>query len=201
MPEPVTPPPSALWLLRLFAGELDISQIEGDLLEEFHQRIPRFGARAARRWYRREVLRTAASIIVRPRLLTAVGAAALSVVAIRLATRPFFRWLQLELLSAPRTVGLGWTLRTGFEVMVAGIVGLLVGSVSDGRGRVLRLAFSTFFVLWLAYWLSIRGYLDVWLTDPIRGPLDVVESALIVASYCAGSFGAERMFTRRRLAA
>ncbi|OFW08402.1 MAG: hypothetical protein A3H96_21100 [Acidobacteria bacterium RIFCSPLOWO2_02_FULL_67_36] len=200
MPDSVKPPRTASLLLTLFSGEPDFTQIHGDLIEEFHQRVRRLGPRHARAWYTREVFRNVRSLMARPRLISTVGAAALSVAVIRLTARPFFHWLQLELASAPRMVGLGWTLRAVFEVTVSGIVGFTMGSVSSGRGPVLRATFSAFFLLWLAYWVVIRGYVDVWLADPIRGPLDAAESFLIVAGFYAGSLGAERLLRRHYFA-
>ena len=56
MPEILKPPVGASLLLRLFAGETDFPQIEGDLREEFHQRAIG-NAAAARRWYKHEAFR------------------------------------------------------------------------------------------------------------------------------------------------
>jgi hypothetical protein len=52
------PPRFAAWLLSLFALDDAAEHILGDLLEEFGRLFAKSGARAARRWYWRQALKT-----------------------------------------------------------------------------------------------------------------------------------------------
>ena len=63
--EYVDPPRGALKLLHFFAGEPDLSNVIGDLSEEFQQRSSADGIRAARQWYWRETLRNAGVFTIR----------------------------------------------------------------------------------------------------------------------------------------
>src|SRR5262245_19905685 len=83
MLESVKPPQTAASLLGLFASEPDFPQIEGDLSEEFHQRMHINGLRSARRWYCRETFRNVLVFIKRPRILQVFAVAALCIIVFR----------------------------------------------------------------------------------------------------------------------
>jgi hypothetical protein len=155
MPESVTPPQMATLLLSIFASEPDFLQIEGDLREEFHQRMRMNGRRSARRWYWRETFRNALVFIKRPRILQALAIAALCVVVIRITYRPCFTWLSAELRETPRAPGLLTFLLLLFRICLSLAFGILAGHILRRRERILISAFTVFYLLFNLKWLFI----------------------------------------------
>jgi hypothetical protein len=137
----------AALLLSIFASEPDFPQIEGDLREEFHQHMQMNGLRSARRWYWRETFRNLLVFIKRPRILQALAVAALCVVVIHIATRPYVTWLSAELREAPRVPGLLAFLLFLFRMCLSLALGILAGHFLRGRERMLMLAFTVFSLL------------------------------------------------------
>ena len=60
----VQPPRIAAWLVTLFTPAEETESILGDLLEEFSQLASKSGVAYARRWYRRQTLKTIAHLVV-----------------------------------------------------------------------------------------------------------------------------------------
>ena len=59
----VQPPRFALWLLNLFAPTEQAESILGDLLEEYSQLASKSGVGSARRWYRRQAVKTIVHLV------------------------------------------------------------------------------------------------------------------------------------------
>lgn len=57
------PPRTAVWLIEFFVPPATAEPAVGDLEEEFVSRVTRSGHRAARRWYRRQALRTTVHLV------------------------------------------------------------------------------------------------------------------------------------------
>src|SRR5262245_60397623 len=155
MPESVNPPQMAALLLSIFASEPDFPQIEGDLHEEFHQHMQMNGLRSARRWYWRETFRNVFVLIKRPRILQALAIAALCVVVICIAYRPYLTWLSAELRNAPRVPGLLFFLLFLFRMCLSLALGILAGHILRRRERILISAFAVFYLLLNVKWLFI----------------------------------------------
>ena len=155
MPESVNPPQLAALILSVFASEPDFPQIEGDLREEFHQHMRTNGLGAARRWYWRETFRNVFVFIKRPRILQALAVAALFVVVIRIAYRPYLTWLSAELRTAPRVPGLLFFLLVLFRMCLSLALGILAGHILRRRERILISAFTGFYLLLNVKWLFI----------------------------------------------
>jgi hypothetical protein len=191
MPETVRPPRPAGLLLRLFASDPDFEALAGDLDEEFHQHLRSSGPQAARRWYRREALRTAWALATRWRRLEVLVLTVLAIAVLRVAFLLFFVWLHAELVSAPRTAGLQALLLLVFECAVAMAVGAGTTRLVSGRETMLRLAFT---VLYLAQWGYLAYRVDIRPPAP-RLFLFVWNTLWIAGSFWVGSLATSR---RRR---
>lgn len=61
-PSCTQPPRLAAWLVGLFTSDQEAESIPGDLQEEFSQLAAKCGVAVARRWYRRQVIKTVAHL-------------------------------------------------------------------------------------------------------------------------------------------
>jgi hypothetical protein len=194
MNDSISAPKLATLLLSLFASEPDFPQIEGDLREEFHNRLVASGPTLARRWYWREVRRNLWALLKRPRAIQVFAVAALSVLVFKFSVGPFFQWLQVQLYSAPRVPGLRLVLMAVFETAIALLLGMLMSRFVKARERMLRVAFTALFLLFL-----IRNYLLIAHFDT-RILLSSVSSALVLIAFWMGSLWISRRGFRRQAA-
>jgi len=155
MPEIAAAPRWILFLLWPFKGESCYPQIEGDLSEEFQQRVSKHGIADARRWYRREVCRNFWSLTLRWPTI-AVIVLPLFFVALRDSTPIPFMYLLLPLrpfldplLAAP-----------GTAMHIMSIIALLLpttiipglafpvvcSALLRGHERIIRLVFTAYFL-------------------------------------------------------
>ena len=187
MLETVKPPKGASLLLNLFAGEPDFPQVEGDLSEEFHQRVLRSGLNSANLWYWREALRNAQAFLTRRDMINVLGSAALGVALFYLAAPLFSNWLRGKLVSVPRLPGLKFFLLTLFEITFVLTLGAVLSRILRGRVPLLRLTFSVFYLLRLAFFVSTSGYYQLWLQEPARLTQDLFGVLCVITSFWIGS--------------
>lgn len=190
MPESVTPPQMAALLLSIFASEPDFPQIEGDLSEEFHQRMRVNGLHSARRWYWRETFRNVLVFIKRPRILQVIAVAALCVVIGLITTRPYVTWLLAELRETPRVPGLAAFLIFLFRMSVPLALGILAGRMLRGREVILISAFTGFYLLFHVQLLFLVWKAQVPLHFKIWGFL--LNCSPIIAFWIATQWSARR---------
>jgi hypothetical protein len=107
------------------------------------------------RWYWRETFRNVFVFINRPRILQALAIAALCVVVIRVAYRPYLSWLSAELREAPRVPGLLFFLLFLFRLCLSLALGILAGHILRRPERILISAFTGFYLLLNVKWLFI----------------------------------------------
>lgn len=191
MPEILTPPRGASLLLRLLAGETDFPQIEGDLSEEFHQRVLSAGAAAARQWYRHEALRNTwvlarTSKTLRTMLAAGLGAvglcwgpqllylgqhivqAVVGAIVMHQPLWPFvskYFWAAFHLRGTPFAIGVPpfdpWVVPL-FRAVTAFCFGILATRSFTDRAWLLRLAFVGWTIaLWVYFPLNPLLY-GVW---------------------------------------
>jgi hypothetical protein len=188
------PPRLANLLLRPFSGEPDFPQIEGDMREEFHNRIQTSGVQTANSWYRREALRNVWALSRRPRVIQVFLMAVLAVLVYRFTVPLSARWLSPALHAAPRIPGLQFSLVFTFAAVVSLSMGALMTRGVRGRERMLRLSFSGLFTLFIIGRGWMIGYYD------IRFLLYPITSALILVAFWIGSLWVSRDGLRRRTA-
>jgi len=158
MPEILNPPRGASLLLRLFAGETDFPQIEGDLREEFCQRA--IGDQgAARRWYRREAIRNVWVLARMAQTLGIIFVALVSALVAAWSPGPFVIRRSLLALGLVRPSFLiappsGWQILLSFAAL-AFACGWLATSAFSARVWLLRLAFVGWNIAMLTYYLPI----------------------------------------------
>jgi hypothetical protein len=87
MPEPLKLPTIPLVMLNFFASQPDFPALVGDISEEFHQRAQSAGAKAAKRWYRREAFRNAFALTWRELMRTPVRTTLMTIGCILAATQ------------------------------------------------------------------------------------------------------------------
>ena len=197
MNDSTKPPKLATLLLRLFATELDLPQIEGDLSEEFHNRLRVSGANDARGWYWREAFRNSWALVRRPSTIQVLVMAALSVFVVGFSAGRFFQWLDIGLRGAPRVPGLRLLLLALFETAIALALGVVVGWLLAGRERTLRLAFTGLFLLFLVRNLLMFPWPRALDLELLLFTLNLVSSALIVFAFWIGTTWINRRGLRR----
>jgi hypothetical protein len=182
-------------LLSLFKGELDFSEIEGDLLEEFNQKLVEAGPEQAKEFYWQESFRNVWALTTRPRNVHLLGSTALCVAIFRLVTPTVFHWLRFELSTSPRVTGLGFLLITLFEIAAMLLMGGALTRVWKDHARLVRLTFTCLYLLTVARFVLFSGIAGVWLSEPLRFVMDQVGLLLVVTSFWVGSRVVES-FTR-----
>ena len=192
MPETMKPPAGASWLLSIFTREPDFQQVDGDLREEFHQLVRREGTEAARKWYWREVFRSACAFSMRPSTIRLLTAAALCVLILRLTNSPLNRWLRAALMPAPRVLGLGLLLRSLIHTGVVLGLGYSAESILQRREPRLPVAFTGLYLLAIACWVCVTHYYQLWLLAPRRIPVDLASTIVVVCVYWIGVAWATR---------
>jgi len=173
-------------LLSLFIGESDFSEIEGDLLEEFNQKLVESGPEHAKEWYRRESFRNVWALATRPRTVHIFGSTALCVAVFRLMTPIVFHWLRFEFATAPPT-GIGFLLITLFEIAAMLLTGGAITRVWKDHGRLVRLTFTCLYLLTVARFVLFSGISGVWLSEPLHFVKDQVGLLLVITSFWVGS--------------
>lgn len=191
------PPEAASFLLRLFAGEPDFPQVEGDLREEFNQVALQSGPNTARQWYWNEALRNMRAFITRRGSINVLGAAAFGIALFSLLAPLYFRWLRYELTSVPRMRGLGFFLMTLSEMAFWLVSGLVLGRVLTGRGPMLRLVFTGFYLLRVTFFILTSGIYTWWLKEPIQIGRGLVGLIGVITSFWIGSAWSERHDRKR----
>jgi hypothetical protein len=193
MTNSITPPKLATLLLRLFSGEPDLPQIEGDLSEEFYNHLLASGPNVARRSYWREAFRNLWALAKRPGTIQVLAVAALSVCISVFSVGPFSHWLAtLDLGGSAFTLTL-LSLYL-FNGTVALALGILMSRFLRGRERMLRMAVTGFYLLYI-----ICGYAI------IMGPLalnslftlNVINWSLVISAFWMGSLWIDRRRLRR----
>lgn len=191
------PPKGASFLLRLFAGEPDFPQVEGDLREEFNQVALNFGPSTARQWYWRESLRNMRVFITRRGSINVLGATAFCIALFTLVAPMYFGWLRQELTSVPRMRGLGFLLMTLSEMAFGLVSGLVLGRILTGRGPMLRLAFTGFYLMRVTFFIFTSGIYTWWLQEPVQIARFLFGLVCIITSFWIGSAWSERREQRR----
>lgn len=148
MTDSITPPRLATFLLRLFASEPDFPQIEGDLSEEFHQLLSKYGPNIARRSYWREAFRNIWALAKRSSTIEVISAAALSVFVSVFSVEPFSRALGLLDLTGS-TTALTLLLLYLFNGIIAMALGVLMSRLLRCRERLLQLAVTGLYLLYI----------------------------------------------------
>jgi hypothetical protein len=196
MTDSIKPPKLATQLLSLFAGEPDFPQIEGDLNEEFHNRLVASGPNLARRSYWREAIHNMWALTKRPRTIRVLALTASSVFVFPLTVPPFFQWLdQFSFVS--RVPALHLLLLAIFEATIAILLGILMSRLVRGCERILRAAFTGFFLLFniCIYLLTAGpGALDI---RPLYFSLNVANWSLILVAFWIGIVWMRRSRLRR----
>lgn len=124
MSESSNPPSVILAILNFFSSDPDLGAMIGDMTEEFHDRVDRFGARAAKLWCWKEALRNAGALTTREIMRTpirtiviafgcvlavnAVTTYALYAMHIMSLNPPARQWRVLLLLQFITPLALGW---------------------------------------------------------------------------------------------
>ncbi len=171
-PRFVQPPRLAVRLLTLFALDDRGESILGDLLEEFSLLASTSGVRFARRWYRRQTLKTILQLAIlgfrtAPWLATAsvVGGFFLRRVAGRLVSPTLFAVLDRYQVYQHHSSMFIFFFSTGFDVgqVIASLfVGFMVALVARGREMaattVLSLIFGAMMVVALPLIVTHEGY-------------------------------------------
>lgn len=156
MPELLTPPAVPLAILNFFSNQPDFLALEGDICEEFHQRAQITGAKAANRWYLKEVLRNAWALTVRElfrssALTTLVAFGCLQAVDFVIALYAFIRYYPLpplEIFYAQRH-----RLESSTFIFITSLaIGWIGGRLLRGREWALALTFSFVFAFFFLYW-------------------------------------------------
>ncbi len=190
MTKSITPPKLATLLLRLFAGEPDFPQIEGDLSEEFHKHLLASGPDVARRSYRREAFRNMWALAKRPSTVGVVAAAALSIGVWVVSVESFSHWLtNLDFSGSAFALNLSFIYL--FNATIALMLGVSASRFLREREQMLRVTFTGFYLLYV-----LCGYL-------IMGPLvinryfalSIINWSLALGAFWIGS----AWITRRRL--
>ena len=162
MSEIAAPPKWILFLLWPFKGESCYPQIEGDLSEEFQYRESKHGITAARRWYRREVCRSVASLTFRP-VTIAVMVLPLICVALReslshpfsfsnpqVFLRKYFLAYLFLWLPHPTDMTMRLFIIIFVTILSVSITGLVFAMVCNtllpGREHMIRLVFTTYYL-------------------------------------------------------
>lgn len=193
MTDSITPPKIATLMLSLFAGEPDFPQIEGDLSEEFHNRLLASGPKAARRSYRREAFRTIWALAKRSGTARVLAAAAASIFISIFSVGQFSHWLiTLDLGGSAFALTLSSLLL--FNTALALALGVLASRFLRGRERMLRLAFTGFYLLYF-----ISGYVILMGRLALNRyfTLNVINLSLILGAFWMGSVWVSRRRLRR----
>lgn len=190
MTNSIMPPKLATLLLNLFASEPDFPQIEGDLSEEFHNHLLASGPNVARRSYRREAFRNMWALAKRSSTIRVIVVAALSICILIFSGGPFSRWLiTLDLGGSAFAITL--LLLYLFNTTIALVLGILMSRFLRGRERMLRVAFTGFYLLYFICSYVIVGpfVLNRYFT------LNVINWSVVFSAFWMGSV----WISRRRL--
>jgi hypothetical protein len=210
--ETAAAPKWILVLLWAFKSEPCYPQIEGDLEEEFHQRMSEYGIAAARTWYYREVCRNTWSLTWRWATLQAIILPALCLLFLFCARELYsppvgvalklLKWVFPISNTASSTVlnSASFLLRLPFSGLAGVTLGIICSLILRGHERMLRLALSGY-VLGLIVlspfidgrWVHWPGAILV-LTFPL---LNLIWFSL---SFSIGSMWIERRIRRPRIA-
>jgi len=141
MSELLKPPAVPVVILNFFASQPDFPAVAGDISEEFHQRVQRSGADAAKRWYWREVFRNAWALTARELLRTPVRTTLMALscfFAVSIVTNIVMNYLwRLGLMYGPHPLGV-----LTIQLLTLLATGLAGGKVLPGREWALALAFT-----------------------------------------------------------
>lgn len=130
MPESAKPPFFGTFILSLFSAEPDFPEIEGDLSEEFHDRVRSAGSTSARRWYLREAFRNVSALTLRQFTRSPIRTlAAMSIACLVVLNLPPF--LVLFEIHHRRFPNLEWSTWNVFCVAYFSLMPLLLGVLSS----------------------------------------------------------------------
>lgn len=193
MTDAIKPPKLATVLLSLFASEPDFPQIEGDLSEEFHNRLLASGPDVARRSYWREAFRNMWALTKRSSTIKVLAVAALSICISVFSVGPFSHWL-ITLDLGGFAFALTLLLLYLFNTTIALVLGILMSRFLRGREHMLRLAFTGFYLLYIICgYIKIKGplVLDMYFT------LNAVNWSLVLIAFWMGSVWISQRRLRR----
>jgi hypothetical protein len=156
------PPAIPLAILNFFASQPDFAAVAGDISEEFHQRVQKSGANAAKRWYWREVFRNALALTWRELLRTPVRTTLVALscfFAVNIVTHIVTNVLWRHgLMYGPSP----WSMLT-IDLMALLVMGLVGGRLLPGREWALALTFTACSITYTAGFIflvwGLRGYL------------------------------------------
>jgi hypothetical protein len=197
MTDSATPPRLATVLLRLFAGEPDFPQIEGDLNEEFHNQLVASGPKVAQRSYRREALRNVWALAKRPSAMRVLALALGSVFVFPLSVDRVFHWLDTFSLVS-QAPALQVILLALYEITVAVLLGVLTSRLLRGSERILRAAFTGFYLLFNICIYSLIAGPKVFDIQPLYFGLNVANWSLILVAFWIGSIRISQPALRRQ---
>jgi hypothetical protein len=155
----ITAPPRWIrFLLWPFKGEPCYPQIEGDLAEEFQQRIADNGIRSARLWYYKEVCRNLLVLTCRWVTITVI------IFPLLCSALHIFLYNKFRLFWGMENQPFSWIFLF-FDFHISSLIGLSLGAISSrlliGHGRMIGFAFGL-------YYLAILGLLNASLAINIR---------------------------------
>lgn len=193
MTNSITPPKFATLLLSLFASEPDFPQIEGDLSEEFHNCLLASGPDVARRSYRREAFRNMWALAKRSSTMRVLAVAALSICISVFSVGPFSHWLNTLDLGGS-AFALTLLLLYLFNTTIALVLGILMSLFLRGCERMLRLAFTGFYLLYF-----ICGYVIIMWPLVLNRyfTLNIINLSLELSAFWMGSVWISRRRLRR----
>lgn len=192
MTDSIKPPKLATLMLRLFASEPDFPQIVGDLSEEFHNHLLTSGPDAARRSYWREAIRNLWVLAKRLSTIRVLAVAGLSFGIWIFSLWPFTQWLNNRPEGYNSLFGHLLTLYL-YVGTISLALGVLMSLFLRGRERMLRLAFTGFYLLFLIC-------LQVISPIPVFGKYyiyNVINWSLTLGAFWMGSWWIGRRRLRR----
>jgi hypothetical protein len=207
MPETAAPPKWILVLLWPFKGEPCYPQIEGDLEEEFHQRVSDYGRAAACTWYYREVCRNTWSLTWRWATLQAIILPALCLLFLLYALELYhplvgaalkqLKWVFLVSNTASSAVlnSASFLLGLPFRGLVGVTLGIVCSLKLRGHERMLRLALSGYVLGFIV--VSIPYIVGRWVHWP--GSVLVRTFSLLNLIWFPLTFSMGSMWIERRL--
>ena len=140
MSELLKPPAIPAAILNFFASQPDFPAVAGDISEEFHQRVEKSGANAAKSWFWHEAFRNAFALTWRELARTPVRTTLIALscfIAVSIGPGLFWR---SGMVSGPRSP---WYMVTTQILFLLGI-GLVGGKLLPGREWALALTLTAF---------------------------------------------------------
>ena len=187
MPDRTKPPLLGTFILSLFSAEPDLLVIEGDLSEEFYDRLSTRGSTSARRWYLREAFRNASSLTQRQFARSPIQTLVISLGCLVVLNLPPF--LVLFEVHHRRFPNLEW--RTfafvciAYFVLMPPLLGVVSCRLLPGRAVAMALAVTGLHVLGGTLRLLNCFYLETFVSHPAHRQWWLAVLGCTVASLAA----------------